>query len=424
MQVELLNTGTELLMGFVVNTHASWLGQKLNAIGATLVRQTAVGDDLQVMRDAMKEALPRADLILVTGGLGPTGDDITRNCALELFELRTRIDQRVMQNIEERLRRRGIQMRESLKCQAIVPEIGTVLYNQNGTAPGLAVPVQKAGGAGGKACRCRWIVMLPGPPNELRPMFEDQALPWIRTEYASLLPKQDCRVLHVVGTGESAVEEWIVPVLKNIQGLEIGYCARPGEVDVRLVVRGQNDEEVRTQADEAEKRVREAVGGYIFGSGSQTLEQVVVDLLREKKKWLATAESCTGGGVANRITMAPGSSDVFLQGWVTYSNESKTRLLGVPADLIRAQGAVSEPVARAMAEGARRESGADYALALTGIAGPSGGTPEKPVGTVFIALASPERTVAEKSLFPMSREMFKFIATQTALNLLRKELAS
>lgn len=422
MQVELLNTGTELLMGFVVNTHASYLGLKLNAIGATLVRQVAVGDEIRVMRESLAEALPRADLVLVTGGLGPTGDDVTRNCVIEMFDLRTRIDAQVIQNMEARLRRRGIPMLDALKCQAVVPEIGTVLHNQHGTAPGLAVPLDRAGGAARAPRRCRWIVMLPGPPNELHPMFEEQVLPWIQSEFAAVIPKQDCRVLRVAGTGESVVEARIVPVLKDLPGLEIGYCARPGEVDVRLVARGGDEAKVRSVADEAERRVREALGEFVFGTGAQSLEAAVVQQLRDRKQWLATAESCTGGGVANRITMVPGSSEVFLQGWVTYSNDSKTRLLGVPADLIRANGAVSEPVARAMAEGARRESGADYALALTGIAGPSGGSAEKPVGTLFVALGSKAGTKVERFGFPMSREMFKFIATQTALNMLRKEL--
>ena len=264
--------------------------------------------------------------------------------------------------------------------------------------------------------------MLPGPPRELRPMFEEQVIPLIRREFAGTLPMVDCRVFRVAGMGESSVEERVHPVLKDLKGLEIGYCARPGEVDVRLVVRGNSESEVRSLADEAEQRTRQALGSAIFGTGSQTLEESVVDLLREKKKRVVTAESCTGGYVSHRITLAPGSSDVFLQGWVTYSNEAKTEMLGIPSDLIRKEGAVSEAVARMMAESALQKSGADYALSLTGIAGPSGGSAEKPVGTVWISLASKRDTSAERFCYQLDRESFKFICAQTALNMLRKML--
>ncbi|MDD2708805.1 MAG: competence/damage-inducible protein A [Verrucomicrobiae bacterium] len=420
MQVELLNTGTELLMGLVVNTHASWLGQQISRIGGTLARQVAVGDDKGVMIDAISAALNRADLLLVTGGLGPTGDDITRNCVIEMFKLPTRIDQAVIDNIQQRFLRRGVVMPESIKCQAVIPIPGTVFHNRHGTAPGLAIPVRQLNGM--TASRCQWIVMLPGPPNELHPMFFDQVLPFLKQEYAALLPILDCRVLRIAGMGESMVEERIAPELKDLSSLEIGYCARPGEVDVRLVCRASTPEAAQQTAGEAEKRVRHLLGSHIYGAGSQTLEGAVVELLHDRHVWAATAESCTGGFLAHRLTLVPGSSLVFKQGWVTYSNETKTRELEVPASLIEKHGAASGEVALAMAEGARRLSGADYALSLTGIAGPGGGSPEKPVGTVFIALAGPDGTTVERHCFQLSREMFKIIASQTALNLLRKTL--
>jgi len=424
VRVELLNTGTELLMGFVVNTHAAWLGQKLSGMGASVARQVCVNDDPREMKQCLNEAMQRADLIIITGGLGPTGDDLTRNCVVEMFGLKTSLDPRALENIQQRFRRRGGAMPESVKCQAMVPETATVLYNEHGTAPGLVIPTAnpKSKIQNPKSQGCRWLVMLPGPPRELRPMFEEQVIPLIRREFADALPMVDCRVFRVAGMGESSVEERVWPVLRDLKNLEIGYCARPGEVDVRLVVRGSSTEEVRRLADETEQRTRKALGAAIFGAGSQTLEEVVVNLLRKKKKWVTTAESCTGGYVAHRITLVPGSSEVFLQGWVTYSNEAKTRLLGVPSDMIQKEGAVSEGVAKKMAESALQKSGADYALSLTGIAGPSGGSAEKPVGTVWIALASKQDSFAERFCFQLDRETFKFICAQTALNMLRNRL--
>ncbi len=415
MRVELLNIGTELLMGFVVNTHASWLGQRLSGLGATLVRQACVNDTPSDIRDALREALLRADVVITTGGLGPTSDDITRTMAVEMLGLETRVDEKTLENLRDRFRRRGIPMSESTKSQAIVPVGATVLPNECGTAPGLAIPLSAP-------WTCQWLVMLPGPPRELRPMFDAQALPLLRREFAGALPILDCRVFKIVGMGESQVAEKVEASLREIKGLEIGYCARSGEVDLRLLVRGGDADEVHRSADAAEAMARRVLGNSIFGTGDATLEKTVVDLLRARHQTVAVAESCTGGYLAHRITLVSGSSEVFREGWVTYSNDAKTALLGVPGHLVVEYGAVSEPVARAMAEAALHKAGADRALAITGIAGPNGGTPEKPVGTVWIALASKQGTLANHHLFPSDRETFKFVAAQAALNMLRLEL--
>ncbi len=414
MQVELVNIGTELLMGFVVNTHAAYLGQKLNSIGATLVRQTCVNDTPEDIRAAIQQALERVDLVITTGGLGPTSDDITRNIITKMFRLKTRVDKRALENIRSRFRDRGTKMPKSTESQAIVPEIATILYNENGTAPGLAIPLSEGS--------CKWLVMLPGPPRELQPMFEKQVMPLLLKKFRSQLPILDCRVFKIVGIGESRVEEMVEPVLKGIKNLEIGYCARSGEVDLRLVVRGKNKQEVHRIANKAETKARRVLDDAIFGTGDITLEEVVVNLLRQKKKWVSVAESCTGGYLANRITLVSGSSEVFREGWITYSNDAKTKLLGVSSSLITQHGAVSQPVAKAMAEGALQKSGTDYAIAITGIAGPLGGTKEKPVGTVFIALASKGGTISERFQFRFDRPTFKFTTTQTALDMLRRKL--
>ncbi len=413
-RVELVNIGTELLMGFAINTHAAYLGQKLTAIGATLVRQVCVNDTAEDIERAIQQAFLHADLVITTGGLGPTSDDITRHGVIQMLGLNTHMDSRALEEMETRFRRRQIEIPESVKSQAVVPDIATVFYNENGTAPGLAIPL--------KNFPCKWLIMLPGPPRELQPMFEKQALPLILNEYGGSLPILDCRVFKVVGMGESSVEQMVEPALKDISDLEIGYCARAGEVDLRLVVRGKNPEIVRKIADEAESKTRCILKDAIFGMGETSLEEVVVHLLHQKNKWLTTAESCTGGHFANRITMVSGSSHVFREGWITYSDEAKMKGLDVPKKLIDEHGAVSKPVARSMAELALQKSDADYALGITGIAGPTGGTLEKPVGTVFISLATKNKIDVEHFLFQIDRETFKFMTTQTALNMLRKEL--
>jgi nicotinamide-nucleotide amidase len=279
----------------------------------------------------------------------------------------------------------------------MVPEGAQVLINPHGTAPGLAIPHE------GKL-----VVLLPGPPRELHPMFENHVLP--------LLPKGeqlDCRVLKTASLPESQVEQMVAPVLADLPGLELGYCARPGEVEVRVV---------GVQAAEAEQRVRAALGDHIFGTGDERLEEVVVRQLTLAGKTVATAESCTGGLIANRLTNISGSSAVFLAGWVTYSNAAKVRDVGVSEQTLRQHGAVSEPVAREMAEGARQRSGVDYVLSATGIAGPTGGTPEKPVGLVYIGLAMPTGTQVQRHVVGFERETFKWFVSQTALDMLRRAL--
>jgi nicotinamide-nucleotide amidase len=414
LRVELINIGTELLMGFAINTHAAFIGQKLTAIGANLSRQICINDSAAEIENALGQALNGNDLVVVTGGLGPTSDDITRDLVVKILKLNTHVDERALKNVESRFRRREVHLPEMAKSQAIVPDAATVLYNEHGTAPGLAIPV--------KGYRCRWLILLPGPPRELRPMFDVQVVPILKKEYGAELPILDCRVFKVAGMGESSVAEKVEPILKGIDDLEIGYCARNGEVDLRLIVRGNDLQKVKSWADEAEQRVRQILGNCIFGMGEDTLEATVISLLTKKSQSVATAESCTGGYLANRLTMVPGSSHVFREGWITYSNAAKTKLLGVPGHLVVEHGAVSEPVAQAMVEGVLQKSEADYAISITGIAGPDGGVEGKPVGTVFIGMGSKKGVKVERFLFPYDRETFKFVTSQTALNLLRLEL--
>lgn len=405
MRIEVLNTGTELMLGSIVNTHLAALARELFPIGLRIQRQVTVPDG-DAIRVALQETFGRADVVLVTGGLGPTTDDITREIVAEMLGLTLEHDEEVMEQIRARFARRGLKMTDRVGRQAMRPKEATVLHNANGTAPGLYFPSREAG--------TPHIFLLPGPPRELLPMMKELVVPIL----AGLRQGEigfAMRNYRVVGLGESLVEHRVGEALLAL-GLEVGYCARPGEVDVRLI--GSTG-----QLDAGEAIVTKELGAHIFTADTRSLEQVVVETLTARNATLAIAESCTGGFIANKITNVAGASRVFLAGYVTYANEAKASALGVDMQLIQANGAVSEPVARAMAEGALKAGGATFALSTTGIAGPDGGTAEKPVGTVFVALASRgQGTIVQKHRFPTDRETFKHLTAQTVLDLLLRRL--
>lgn len=418
MNIELINTGSELMLGRVLNTHQQWLCRQLADLGYVVTRQVGVADTADDIEQAVREALGRADFIITTGGLGPTSDDITRDRIAALLGRKLTEDPAIVAHVESFFAKRNRPMPASTRVQAMVPDGALVLHNAHGTAPGLALHVSpNPFRVEGKAS---WLVMLPGPPRELRPMFTNQVVPLLK-EKLPLDGDFVCRTLRTVGIGESYLEERIAGSLKSLMdaGLELGYCAHSGAVDVRFVARGCGAD---ADVAEAARIVYELAGEHIFGEGDDELEQVLVRRLTERKQTLALAESCTGGCIANRITNVPGASAVFLAGLVTYSNATKQHFLGVRAETLAAHGAVSEAVAREMAEGARARIGADFALAVTGIAGPDGGTPEKPVGTVFIALASVRGTKVINPINRYDRETFKYLTSLQALELLRREL--
>ncbi len=417
MEIEIINIGSELMLGRVLNTHQQFLCSQLANLGFVVNRQLAISDEGLIIKNAIRESLGRADLIITTGGLGPTSDDITRDLIAELLGRKLQFDPEVLARIETFFAQRKRRMPDSTKVQALVPEGAQVLQNANGTAPGLAMEINPT------VTDRRYktlLVMLPGPPRELRPMFLDQVVPLLANHFPQQA-KFVCRTLKTTGLGESFVEEKIAGRLKELtaQKIELGYCARVGEVDVRLVARGA---EAEIHVAQAEQIICECLDQYIFGNNDDSLEETVVRLLVKQKQTLALAESCTGGFIANRITNVPGASEIFINGIVTYSNESKQRLLGVREETLAQHGAVSEATVREMAEGARQKSKTDFALAVTGIAGPGGGTEEKPVGTVFIALATSEKTTVQHHVFQYDRETFKFVTSQTALDLLRREM--
>lgn len=414
MRVELINTGTELLLGSTVNTHLSWLGENLFPLGLRIARQLAIPDG-DIIRHALLETMGRADVVLVTGGLGPTSDDITRELTAELLGLPLEENAEVLAHIQRYLASRKREMNPHTHRQVMVPAGATVLHNAYGTAPGLYFvprPVAAAGGA-----LSPHIILLPGPPRELKPMFTDQVAPILRS-FTGDTGAKEMRSFKIAGLGETQVSTTVEEPLLSLGDIELGYCARPGEVIVRVI--GS-----REQLAAAESIIAASFPENYFTAEDVPLEHVAVDLLTRMGQTVSVAESCTGGLVSHRITNIPGASHVLGRAFVTYANEAKTDLLGVPVDMLAAHGAVSREIAAAMAAGCLRTSGADHALALTGIAGPGGGSPEKPTGTVFIAIASKSRSepVVEHHVYPTNREGFKAMASQAALDLLRRRLS-
>jgi nicotinamide-nucleotide amidase len=407
MRTVVLNTGTELLLGDVQDAHLAFIAREIFPLGLRINEQRTVPDGA-LIRTALTELFPRSEILLVTGGLGPTSDDITRDIVADLLGLELRQNTEVLALLKRRLKTRGIKWASSIARQADVPAGAQILPNKSGSAPGLYLRSNI-----NPAVLSPHLFLLPGPPRELQPMLRDSVMSILR----SIVPSRSIerRIYKIACVGESIVEEAIGAKVLAIPGVELGYCARPGEVDVRIV--GAADPVVR-----ADKVIRGELGLSIFSTDDETLEEVLVKLLARRKETIAVAESCTGGLLAHRLTNVPGSSEVFLADCVVYANQAKIDLLDLDPKLIEQNGAVSERVARAMAEGARAKARSTYALSTTGIAGPSGGSPEKPVGTVCVGLAAPDETVVKSLFLPSDRETFKQLVAQAAFELLRRKL--
>lgn len=426
---ELVHTGTELLTGARSNEHARWLGQRLTELGYVVIRHTAVPDQPQAIVDAVRGALSRADLVIVTGGLGPTSDDRTRQEIARLTGRTLREDPAIRRRLQEFYAARGRTLPGRALVQALVPEGASVFENRWGTAPGLVLKVEprpqdRLPGErppGEAAPRSSWLILLPGPSRELRPMFEECVVPWLREELP-VLQEWESVILRTADVPESELEQRVREALGELAsaGVELAFRARSGQVDVCLMARGPG---ARQRMVAAELAVREKLGTAVYARGQESLESVVVRLLRQRQETLAVAESCTGGYLAHRVTNVPGASAVFTAGWVTYSNWAKVEFLGVDPDTLARYGAVSEPVALQMAQGARQKARATHALGITGIAGPTGGTPDKPVGTVYLAYAGPTGVTVLQRFNPLDREPFKELTTTQALELLRRALA-
>ena len=407
---EIVTIGTEMLLGDLVDTNTAWISQRLAELGVGIYRHTTVGDNPERIVDALREASSRSALVVTTGGLGPTSDDLTNACLSTLTGREMVEYQDAREHVDEMFTRFGRQPTANNYKQALFPRGTQLIPNPVGTAMGALVEWEGT-----------LFATLPGVPTEMKSMFGETLEPLIRARsQGSIVSK----TLHFAGIGESALAEKVQEFL-DATDPTVAPLAGQGRVRLRITTRAATEEDAREKISPVEKEIVARLADYYFGEGNETLEGTVARLLSERGATLALAESCTGGLLAKRLTDMPGSSKYLAEGLVTYSNESKERLLGVPHGLILEHGAVSEPVAREMAEGARRGSGADYGLSVTGIAGPDGGTEEKPVGLVFIGISDSEDTYAEKldlTAWARSRDSIRERSTNRAFDLLRLRL--
>jgi nicotinamide-nucleotide amidase len=410
MKACILAVGSELLTPFRIDTNSLHLTERLNTIGYEVRFKAIVADDVDELAGVIGNALAWSDLIVVTGGLGPTEDDITRDAVARVLNVELDVDEAVVERIRKRFERRGMVMPLNNRRQAMCPRGATLLDNPNGTAPGVWIEHGSAA-----------VVLLPGPPREMKPMFEavlhDRLAP--RAGTAGVFR----RTLKITGRAESDLDAAVQPIYSRWTTAAIPISttilAVLGQIELHLSAVASDRAAADAALDAAVRELQDALGPAVYSTDGRGLEAVVGELLRERKLMVAVAESCTGGLLASRLTDVPGSSDYFDRGVVCYSNDAKVELLGVPAELIREHGAVSEPVARAMAEGIRARSGANVGIGITGIAGPSGGTDQKPVGTVSIAVIAEDAATVRTFNFLGGRDMVKFQASQTAMNLLR-----
>ncbi|MDE2059155.1 MAG: competence/damage-inducible protein A [candidate division NC10 bacterium] len=413
MRAEILTIGTELLLGQTIDTNSASIGEALAAAGIEVCWKSTVGDHEARIREALRTALARSEIVITTGGLGPTEDDLT--CRAITTELRRPLilDQTILESIRRRFAERALVMSKNNERQAMIPEGATVLSNPHGTAPGLLIHVEDG----------QVVVAMPGVPSEMRAMLNEQVIPRLRKAFG-VKSRIRSRTLKACGITESEIDEAIADLTRASRNPTIALLAYPGEIHIRLTVKSESETEGDRLLDDLETTIRTRLGEFLFGQDEERLEEVVGQLLLDAKVTVAVAESCTGGLVCHRLTNLPGSSTYFVRGEVVYSNEAKERLLGVPRELIAAHGAVSRPVALAMAVGMRQVAGTDLALGITGIAGPGGGTATKPVGLTYIAMASHDGVTCREYRFLGNRKTNKLLASQKALDILRRHLLS
>jgi len=409
LSAEIIAIGSELLTPNFVDTNSMYLTRQLNEIGISVVMKAITGDDENYLEQALRGSLERTPIIITIGGLGPTEDDVTKKVVARVLRRQLVLDDDILASIEKRFKARGVEMPKNNARQALILSGSEVLENKNGTAPGLWINADR-----------NHVVLLPGPPSELMPMFEETCIPRLRKLAGGMALAR--RIFRTTGLPESALDARIAPIYQKHKNVQTTLLAKPGQVDVRLTAAARTEAEadrtVQDLADGIERELQE----FIFAKTEQSLEEIVGMHLVDKKATIAVAESCTGGMLAERLTGVDGSSRYFLSGIITYSNQSKIDLAGIPPLLLEMQGAVSEEVARGLAESIREKIGTTIGVGITGIAGPSGGSPEKPVGTVHIAVAGPGGISHQRYVFPGSRDRIRWQATQAALNMTRRVL--
>jgi nicotinamide-nucleotide amidase len=412
MQAEIITIGDELLIGQVVDTNSAWLGQILNKNNIRIKRINSISDDAEEIKTMISDCLKRSELIIITGGLGPTKDDITKKTLAEYFNMGWRTDEKVMEQLESFFKSRGRTMLEVNKLQADLPDGCTTLFNEWGTAPGMWFDVD------GKV-----IISVPGVPYEMIGMMEDEVLDKIAHHFQR--PSIVHRTVLTQGVGESfladVIQDWENSL--DSENIKLAYLPSPGMVKLRMsAYGGGNEDALLEKIARKEKELLAIIGEHVFGFGKDTLASVVGKMLLDRKETLCVAESCTGGFLSHLLTSTAGASDYFVGGVIAYTYSIKDHQLGVSMELLQSTGAVNEETAIQMAEGARQRLNTTYAISTTGIAGPGGGTPDNPVGTIWIAVATPEQTIAKKFSFGKNRERNILVAANSALNLLRKEI--
>lgn len=401
MNAEILCVGTELLLGDILNTNAQYLSKELSSLGINVFHQTVVGDNADRLSDCLDVALSRCDLVITTGGLGPTYDDLTKETVAKKFGREMEKNEEALERMQAFFARSGRQMTENNKKQADMPKGATIFQNDWGTAPALAL-------TDGKKC----VVMLPGPPREMAPIFEHCVKPFLAPYIDGIIVSTELRLY---GVGEAAVEERLRDMMTHLQNPTVAPYAKTGEVVLRVTAKAESEEKAREMLKAPIKEIMDIYGDYIYGMDVDSMWKAAYLALKEKGLKVASAESCTGGGFGKNLTSIPGASAVYDCGIISYSNEMKHKILGVSEEILTQYGAVSEECAKAMAEGVRKLSGADIGVSLTGIAGPDGGTPEKPVGTVFVGCSTEKKCICRKLTLGRGRDERELVREQSLL---------
>ncbi|MEZ5344611.1 MAG: competence/damage-inducible protein A [Pyrinomonadaceae bacterium] len=409
LSAEIIAIGSELLTPDKSDTNSLWLTAKLNEIGIEVKLKTIVGDDKMRLEETIRDAVGRSDIVITTGGLGPTEDDITREVSAKAIGRELVFEDKLVDDLIIKFRSYGKEMPEKNKRQAFIIKGSEILPNPRGSAVGMLIEDNK-----------KIFAVLPGPPRELKPMFNDFVLPRLADAAGDTFVRR--RTLRVAGFGESALDELIAPIYTKYENPQTSTLFNKSEIEVQFTAQGSSVEGAESLIDELAEKIVEKLGIAVFAQNGETMEEVVGKLLSDRDETVSTAESCTGGLIGHRLTEVPGSSAYFIEGAITYSNESKMRALGVSKEVLDSCGAVSAEVAELMADGMRKRSDTDYAISVTGVAGPGGGTEEKPVGTVFIGYADKDETSSLKVHLPGERYLIRWRSSQTALDYLRRKI--
>ena len=411
MKTYLISIGDELLIGQTINTNVAFIGNLISDNNISIIKSTVIGDDIKIILKELEIASASADLIICTGGLGPTHDDVTRNAIVEYFKTELIHNDEVLEDIKSMLKRRGRELKNKHEDQAMVPKVGDVIRNENGTAPGYWIEKDN-----------KIFIVMPGVPYEMKAMMSNHVIPRLIEKIGE--PKEYIKkiTLQTTGLPESIVAERLGDIDELLSGAKLAFLPNQYGVRLRVTVKSNIEEQASNHLLEIEQKIRSKVGRFVYGRGDENLEDVVGRLLKERELRISVAESCTGGGLADRITNINGSSKYFERGVVTYSNAAKVELLKVDEDVMMEKGAVSAEVAMQMAEGIKSTSGADIGVSLTGILGPTGGVTDKPVGTVYIGYCDDKVCTAKRFQFGEDRILNKNRATQAALEMIRRSL--